>query len=72
MDWKTDPLPDQNLLRGAKSIADKTDYGSILLNSTEKDQQMLAPIVQQLGCSMPNVKLSVYKNRRGSIVQSYI
>jgi len=72
MDWKTDPLPDQNLLRGAKSIADKTDFGSILLNSTEKDEQMLAPIIQELGCSMPNVKLSVYKNRRGSIVQSYI
>ena len=30
-DYQTSSTPDQNLLRGAKSIADKVDYGSILL-----------------------------------------
>ena len=31
-DYVDSKTPDQNLLRGAKSIADKVDYGSILLN----------------------------------------
>ena len=30
-DWKDAKIPDQNLLRGAKAIADKIDYGSILI-----------------------------------------
>ena len=30
-DYQDSETPDQNLLRGAKSIADKIDYGSILL-----------------------------------------
>ena len=38
-DWKQSPVPDQNLLRGAKSIADKCDWGSILLDVTEEDKE---------------------------------
>ena len=30
-DYTDSETPDQNLLRGAKSIADKIDYGSVLL-----------------------------------------
>lgn len=63
--WKTDPIPDQNLLRGAKSIADKVDFGAIALDVTEDDLEKISPLLQQ-NPIVPNVKMSVYKNRRGS------
>lgn len=56
---------DQNLLRGAKSIADKVDYGAIMLPVTAEDRESLAEVVSKLGIEMPTVKISVYKNRRG-------
>lgn len=55
---------DQNLLRGAKSIADKIDFGAIMLPVTEEDKQGLSTIVAGMGIEMPNLKMSVYKNRR--------
>ena len=56
---------DQNLLRGAKSIADKIDYGSILLEVSEEDREALKSFIENNGLEMPTIKLSVYKNRRG-------
>lgn len=56
---------DQNLLRGAKSIADKTDIGMIGLSTTEKDHETLQNLTVQLGVPMPNIKISIYKNRGG-------
>ena len=70
--WKTDDIPDQNLLRGAKSIADKSDFGSILLDVTEKDKEGLQTLLEEKGFPEPNVKLSVYKNRRGSYNKCYL
>ena len=64
-DYREAEQYDQNLLRGAKSIADKIDAGSILLEVTDKDREALQPLVKRLGVEMPNVKLSLYKNRRG-------
>lgn len=64
-DYREAEVYDQNLLRGAKSIADKIDAGSIMLEVTEKDREALAPLVKRLGVEMPEVKMSVYKNRRG-------
>ena len=64
-DYQESETPDQNLLRGAKSIADKIDTGLIMLETTKKDREALEPIVKQLGIEMPNIKISVYKNRRG-------
>lgn len=71
-DWKKEPVPDQNMLRGAKSIADKSDWASILLDATPEDEESLAPLVGKLGCSMPNIKMSVYKNRRGSFNKFFL
>jgi len=68
---KTDPLPDANLLKGSKAIAEKADFGSILLPLTETDQEKLQPYLEH-GYPMPNTKLSVYKNRRGSFVRGYL
>lgn len=64
-DYQESETPDQNLLRGAKSIADKIDVGMIALELTKKDREALAPIVQKLGIDMPALKISIYKNRRG-------
>lgn len=71
-DWKTSDIPDQNLLRGAKAIADKCDFGSILLDVTDKDKEALEELLTQRGLAMPNVKLSIYKNRRGSYNKCYL
>ena len=64
-DYVESETPDQNLLRGAKSIADKIDVGMIMLETTQKDKEALEPIIKQFGIEMPNIKISVYKNRRG-------
>lgn len=71
-DWKGAVMPDQNLLRGAKSLGDRIDMGSILLNATEEDEEGLGPFLKAQGFEMPNVKLSIYKNRRGELCNCYI
>lgn len=71
-DWKSSDIPDQNLLRGAKAIADKIDCGMILLDVTEEDEAALKDIVAKNGYEMPNVKMSIYKNRRGSYNKCYL
>ena len=64
-DYQEAKTPDQNLLRGAKAIADKVDYGSILLGVKEEDLVALENILSANTFDKPNLKLSVYKNRRG-------
>lgn len=64
--------PDQNVLRGAKSIADRADWGSILLNVTQEDIEALAPVLKQGGYKQPNIKLSIYKNRGGKYNRMYL
>lgn len=71
-DWKDAEIPDQNLLRGAKAIADKIDYGAILLNTTDKDLEALQQILGSNLFDTPTVKLSVYKNRRGRYKGVYL
>ena len=56
---------DQNLLRGAKSIADKIDLGMIMLEASQDDREALGDVVSRNGLPMPDIKISVYKNRRG-------
>lgn len=72
--FKTDSIPDQNLLRGSKAIADRIDCGSILLNVTADDVANLttAGWISNWGGLVPNQKLSVYKNRRGKYVNCYV
>lgn len=64
-DYADSETPDQNLLRGAKAIADRIDFGSILLSVKEKDLTGLETILNTGTFSTPTIKLSVYKNRRG-------
>ena len=62
--YQDSETPDHNLLRGAKSIADKIDAGLIMLETTTKDLEALAPLLEA-GYEEPVIKISVYKNRRG-------
>ena len=64
-DYVESETPDQNLLRGAKAIADKIDMGCVLLQTTQKDKDSLATIISTKGFEEPTLKLSIYKNRRG-------
>ena len=57
--------PDQNLLRGAKAIADKIDYGAILLGVKDNDLVSLENILSTNAFDKPTIKMSIYKNRRG-------
>lgn len=71
-DWKDAKIPDQNLLRGAKSLGDKIDYGCIMLNTTIEDNEALRPILARGGFEVPDLKISVYKNRRGKYRGLYL
>ena len=71
-DWKDAKIPDQNLLRGAKSLGDKIDYGSIMLNATTEDLEAIRPIILKGGFETPDLKISVYKNRRGKYRGIYL
>ena len=54
----------------SKSIADRADFGSILMDVTEEDIKHLELL--NSGFPMPNIKLSVYKNRRGAFTKFYL
>jgi hypothetical protein len=64
-DWEARGTSNQNVLRGAKAIADKIDLGIITLPTTELDKESLAGYVQSACLPMPNIVHHVYKNRRG-------
>lgn len=72
-DYVDSETPDQNLLRGAKSIADRIDVGMILLNVTNEDLVKLEPILgANTNFKTPNLKMSIYKNRRGAYKGVYL
>ena len=71
-DYKESDTPDQNLLRGSKAIADRIDIGMIMLEVTKEDREKLAAFCQKNNFPMPNVKLSIYKNRQGRHKNMYL
>lgn len=72
-DYQSSETPDQNLLRGAKSIADRIDVGMILLSVTDEDLVKLDPILKgNPNFTNPIIKLSIYKNRRGRYKGVYL
>lgn len=71
-DYQDSETPDQNLLRGAKSIADKIDFGGILLLPKDKDYKGLESILSTGSFEKPTLKLSIYKNRRGKYKGIYL
>ena len=71
-EYQNSETPDQNLLRGAKSIADKIDYGSILLPVKDDDLVKLDKVLCTNVFERPTIKISVYKNRRGRYKGVYL
>lgn len=71
-EYQDSETPDQNLLRGAKSIADKIDLGEIALPVKDKDIESLGKILTSNTFERPNMKISVYKNRRGRYKGIYL
>lgn len=63
--FKTEKIADQNMLSGAKAIANRVDVGAIMLDLTPDDLEQIMPVIEAYGLPIPNVKMSVYKNRRG-------
>ena len=64
-EYRSAQVYDQNLLRGAKSIADKIDLGAIMLEVSTDDREALSDVINRNGLPMPDIKISIYKNRRG-------
>jgi len=62
-DYQTSETPDQNLLRGSKAIADRIDLGCIMLEATAEDREKVSAFCKKNNLPIPNVKISVYKNR---------
>lgn len=71
-DYVQSETPDQNLLRGAKAIADKIDYGAILLNVKDDDLVKLDKVLSTNVFDRPQIKMSIYKNRRGRYKGIYL
>lgn len=71
-DYTESRTPDQNLLRGAKSIADKVDYGAVILGVKEEDLTALEPVLASNLFERPTIKISIYKNRRGRYKGIYL
>ena len=71
-EYQNSETPDQNLLRGAKAIADKIDYGAILLPVKDEDLVKLNKILCTNVFEQPTIKMSVYKNRRGRYKGIYL
>ena len=71
-DYQTSETPDQNLLRGAKAIADKIDVGMILLPASSDDIEGLQRILTNNAFEKPDLKMSIYKNRRGRYKGIYL
>ena len=62
-DYQTSETPDQNLLRGSKAIADRIDWGGIMLETTKEDKEKVEAFCKKNNLPVPNVKMSIYKNR---------
>lgn len=74
-EWKTAKDADQNLLRGAKAMADKIDLGIIALEPTSADITKIMPLLKAQSIivgKVPNLVYNVYKNRRGKWVRMKI
>lgn len=62
-EFRHSKILDQTMLAGAKAIANRVDFGSIMVDVTDEDIEDVEGYVDTLG--RPNVKMSIYKNRRG-------
>lgn len=67
-DFKNEQNRDQTIVRGAKAIIDKADLAGIVSIPTLKELKLLEKIsrtAEYFGKPLPNICISVYKNRGG-------
>lgn len=64
-EWEDKKNGNQNLIRGSKAIADKIDFGAIVLPTTENDLKCLETLLASGSVVEPNLVYHIYKNRRG-------
>ena len=62
--WYEATEVNQNLLRGAKSLADKVDIGCIIMPVRDFELDQIKPICDKLHYAVPTVAVHYYKNRR--------
>jgi hypothetical protein len=63
-DYQQSETPDQNLLRGAKAIADKIDCGMVTAKVSPEELVTLDKVIRERGIC-PNQVSDIYKLRRG-------
>ena len=63
MDWIEAKEVNQNLLRGAKSIADKIDLGCVIMPVRDFEAVAIEPIVKKISSKNPDIGIHFYKNR---------
>lgn len=64
---------DQNLIAGAKSIANKLDFGVISMKPTKAELKKIEPVLHKMiGIPEPNMCHWIYKVRRGRITRIII
>jgi replicative DNA helicase len=68
-DWENVKEANQNLLRGAKAMADKLDLGVIARTPSKSDLEALKPILKDKFTVQPNIVFDIYKNRGNKIVR---
>lgn len=68
--YKTERILDQNALAGAKAIANRVDVGAVFTDCSPQDLDEIGPICGGMG--LPNMKMSIYKNRRGEHTRIYL
>lgn len=61
--WKDSETADSTMLRGAKNMADRLNFGIIMLNPTKKELDAVEPILRDRFGKEPNVVYHIYKNR---------
>ena len=62
----------QNLLRGAKSLADKIDLGCIIMPLRDFELEAIEIICKRLNCEVPTIGIHFYKNRRSQYSNTII
>lgn len=65
--WEGKYVRNQNMIRDAKSIADKVDIGMIGVRLAEDEYKCIETYVTSLNLPIPNYVTDIYKNRRGEI-----
>ena len=65
--WEGKFVRNQNMIRDAKSIADKVDIGMIGVRLEDDELKCIETYLSSLNLDMPNYVTDIYKNRRGEI-----